>query len=73
MFYPPTMRCPLSRMILSGEPRCKISLEGRIFVRKVMLMVGLVLPLQLVLGSTSSTVPLPSGGFWHTVRRSTIL
>ena len=42
-------------------------------MRKVMLIVGLVLPLPSVLGPPSSAVPPPSGGFWYTVRCGTIL
>ncbi len=38
-------------------------------MRKLMLIVGLVLLLQvLVLVPVSSAAPPPSGGFWHTVR-----
>lgn len=37
-------------------------------MRKLTLVVGLVLLLQLVLVPASSAAPPPSGGFWHTVR-----
>jgi len=37
-------------------------------MRKVILIAGLVLLLQLALVPASSAAPPPSGGFWHTVR-----
>ncbi len=37
-------------------------------MRKVMLIVGLVLLLQLAFVPVSSAAPPPAGGFWHTVR-----
>ena len=37
-------------------------------MRKVILIAGLVLLLQLALVPVSSAAPPPSGGFWHTVR-----
>jgi spore germination protein len=37
-------------------------------MRKVLLVLGLVLLLQLALVPTSSAAPPPSGGFWHYVR-----
>ena len=37
-------------------------------MRKVMLVVGLVLLLQVILEPASSAAPPVSGGFWHTVR-----
>jgi LysM repeat protein len=36
-------------------------------MRKLTLIVGVILLLQLVIAPASSAAPPPSGGFWHTV------